>query len=197
MKKLLACAALACLVLTAPACIVTSLHPFYSDNMVVFDPALVGTWVGEEGKITWTFAREGDKAYRVQVTERKAGTQAGKDETDSKTFIVHLFQLGNARFVDAFPADVQDFSAGTHFLLRVDLGRDSLTARALEEDAVDRAAGGLLRVYPNSNGEAIDRRGGPDADVLLLAPTSELQTFVQEQGQALFEKNGIVMARRK
>lgn len=44
-------------------CFVPSLHPFYTDKDLVFDPALVGTWGETNDADRQVFTRDGDTAY--------------------------------------------------------------------------------------------------------------------------------------
>jgi len=59
---------------------ITSLHPFYTEENLIFDPSLLGTWVvidpetgreeAEDG-MTWTFTQSGEKGYDLIVTEKE------------------------------------------------------------------------------------------------------------------------------
>jgi hypothetical protein len=59
---------------------ITSLHPFYTEKDLLFDPSLLGTWVAvnpepgrqeEKEAMTWTFARSGEKSYDVVIQEKE------------------------------------------------------------------------------------------------------------------------------
>ncbi len=198
MKKVLAGGALAFLVLTNAGCIVTSVYPYYSDDTVVFEPALLGTWLEADGKTRWTVAREGDKAYRVEAIEQKA--EAGP-ATDVSAFAGHLFRLDGAQFIDLYPTKVPDLSIGGHFLVRIDLQGDILTTRALDTEAFDRekaANGPVLHVHRLDDGTMAPTAGGPGfAGTLLMAPTPELQAFLRQHGPAVFETGTCVLRRQK
>ena len=63
--------ALAAGMLALTACI-PSVHPFYSDKDVVFDPRLLGEWLEkdkEEKPQSWHFEKAEDNAYRLSITE--------------------------------------------------------------------------------------------------------------------------------
>jgi hypothetical protein len=194
MKRLLAGAAVVSLALAGSGCIVTSVYPFYSDNALVFEPSLVGKWVNDDGKESWTFAKQGGKAYRVEVIERKPGPAGDKGETQARTYSVRLFRLGSSQFLDAFPTDAPDITIGTHLLAKMELRDGTLTVRGLDTDAVDRAAseGGPLHVHPADDG-TVQEAGQPGTATLFLAPTSRLQAFIIEHESTIFEKDGGVM----
>ena len=152
--------------------------------------------MNDAGNETWTFTKAGDNGYFVDVTERKPAGSGKKDETETSTFIVHLFRLGTTRYLDAFPTNVPALSVGTHFLVKLDLREGAFTARAMEPERVDRAAAdGPLHAHPVVEGIVTEKAPNPDAAVLLLAPTDRLQGFIQEQGSEIFEKDGVTSTR--
>lgn len=74
---------------------VRSLHPLFTENDLVFDPMLVGTWAEEDEKNTWTFQKSGDKAYELTYTEDGVPSQLD----------AHLGRLGNFLFLDLYPRE--------------------------------------------------------------------------------------------
>jgi hypothetical protein len=195
MRRFLAAGALAFLVLSSSGCIVTSIYPFYSDDAVAFDPALLGKWLEDDGKTTYTFVKEGEKAYRVEVKEREAGGEA-----ETSTLVVRLFRLGDARFLDAYPTKVSDLSTGGHFLVWIELRGDTLTMRAIDVKAFDNVKAGrslLAHVHPRSDGSVSESGSGDSDGTVLLAPTAELQAFIREHQGEMFEKEGGVMTRQR
>ncbi len=78
---------------------VDSLNPIYTDNNVIFDPSLVGTWVADnsnDGGLRIT--RAGENAYQFVVTERTDGSWLKES-----VFDVHLVSLGGEKFLDVQP----------------------------------------------------------------------------------------------
>lgn len=74
------------------ACI-TSLHPFYTEEDVMFDPTLLGTWISIREKETWEFSSRDPSSRSYELTHTDArGNKA--------MFVVHLFQLENQTFFD-------------------------------------------------------------------------------------------------
>jgi hypothetical protein len=76
---------------------VPSLHPLFTEKDLVFEPSLVGTWVGEGDKTTWTFQKAEDDAYELVYAEGKVPAK----------FDAHLLRLGKSLFLDIYPADTE------------------------------------------------------------------------------------------
>src|SRR3972149_838104 len=74
---------------------VPSLHPLFTDKDLVFDPALVGTWVDEDGKNIWEFQKSRENAYELVYTENE----------EPAKFQAHLLKLGDFLFLDVFPEE--------------------------------------------------------------------------------------------
>jgi hypothetical protein len=65
--------------LVLAACI-PSVHPFYNDKDVVFEPRLAGQWQEKEKKDppqVWKFEAGPDKSYKLNVTEEHGHTCSG------------------------------------------------------------------------------------------------------------------------
>ena len=56
------------LLLTLAGC-VFSLHPLYTDEDLVFDPALVGTWAQDNSGNTWEFGKGNRNNYELVIRE--------------------------------------------------------------------------------------------------------------------------------
>ncbi|MCC6697878.1 MAG: hypothetical protein IT365_19785 [Candidatus Hydrogenedentes bacterium] len=95
MKRIAVCAA--CL-LTA-GCIPLSLNPLYTDDDLVYDAGLEGTW--GEAPEQWAFEKAGENEYLLKVSE---------DEGRTTEFSVHLVQLKKHRFLDLQLSDRPDLS---------------------------------------------------------------------------------------
>jgi hypothetical protein len=95
MKSILICTILIGLSLLC-GCI-ASLHPVYTQEDLVFDQALVGTWKDNNGQESWTFSKEGEKEYHLVYT----------DSEDKKGFFeARLFKIGQHRFIDFYPLEL-------------------------------------------------------------------------------------------
>jgi len=86
------------------SCVVKSLHQFYHDEDVVFEEALLGSWIDADGS-RWvikpfTFSKgfmqgdSTDNSYLVELYE---------DSGDVQQFNVHLFKLKGRMYLDFYP----------------------------------------------------------------------------------------------
>ena len=94
---------LAALTIALAGCVVTSVYPFYTDTDLVFDPALVGQWVGVEKdgttKDKLEFKKNGDKEYVVALEE---------NHFLEDKYAAHLFKLKEQLFLDFCPLERHD-----------------------------------------------------------------------------------------
>jgi len=163
--RILCLIAVICLI--AMGC-VPSLHPLYTSEDVVFDPALVGTWIDEDQNETWDFSRDGDHAYTLQYTD---------EHGHPGTFDVRLVQLDTLRFLDLFPVrpdtGVNDFYQlhliGAHTFAHVRQIGPTLELATLDTDKLEA----LLKTQPNAI-----RCDTVDDAIILTAPTDELRLFL-------------------
>lgn len=82
---------------------VDSLNPIYTEKNVIFDPALLGEWVGDnpdEGRLR--IERAGDNAYQFVVTEKTDGSWMRASVYDA-----HLVSLGGEQYLDVQPRQLQ------------------------------------------------------------------------------------------
>jgi len=88
--------------LTLIAGCVRSLHPLYTDQDVIFDSDLVGSWSEKNSKETWEFSKRNeksdDKQFRLLYTAEKGKTGE---------FIVHLIKIDGNMFLDLYPDDAE------------------------------------------------------------------------------------------
>jgi len=149
-----------------------SLFPLFTEEDLVFDPALLGKWL--EGDTRLTFVRSGNR-YSLYWTEKNFSTK----KWVSYEFEAHLVQLGSHRFLDFYPEELEfeDTFYGGHFLrlhtfYRVSLEGNTLRLVGLDpewmEDMIDQ---GKLQID-----HVRDSRG----EVLLTAPTKDLQKLVSK-----------------
>lgn len=76
------------------AACVPSIHPLYTDKDLVFKDGLLGTWIDEDS-LSWAFQKEGDKAYKLTLTNDEWAQPA--------VFDVYLVQLKDYLFLDMYP----------------------------------------------------------------------------------------------
>jgi len=171
---------------------VMSLHPLFTEENMVFEEKLLGTWVDDpnspEG--TWEFKRVADsaqkdwelpppkkpeKAYKLLLLNNKEGTKG--------SFFAHLVKLEGRLFLDVFPSQLpcaqldpkQDWVFNTVFLIPghsfavIDAIEPQLKIRWTNEDEMEK----FLKEQPNAlKHELVEDR------IVLTASTDELQKFV-------------------
>jgi len=93
------------LLLFFSGCLVRSIHPFFTDEDIVFDEAILGQWYDEDS-LSWQISRyehiggfldnsaESDDSYRLEFID---------DEGRKNIFNAHLFRLGDSLYFDFCP----------------------------------------------------------------------------------------------
>ncbi len=105
----------------------TSLHPFFSEENVIFNDALLGTWVSDSGD-KCAFIKVGENRYELLYT----------DETSAR-FETRLFSLGGATYLDLYPILPENGNGffiahfvPTHTLARVTIGGDEISIAPMD-----------------------------------------------------------------
>jgi len=189
---------LAGIALSSTACL-TSLHPWFTREDLVAEPALAGTWVDAgEPDTTWTFTRRDDTSYTLIDTRseskpnpfNKADSEPAKIVATPLT--ARLMRLGEARYLDLCAGDewtdssmLQYLLVNSHGLAKVRLEGDTLRVAFLDEDRLETLLREQRLLLPH---ELVDVDGDADQPpasihssgrrVLLTAPTSDLQKFL-------------------
>lgn len=73
---------------------VPTMQPVYTEQDLVFDPAIVGFWRQKDSVATWDFTQAGEKEYQLVYTDNEGRT--GR-------FIARVANVGGVRFLDLFP----------------------------------------------------------------------------------------------
>jgi len=141
-----------------------SLHPFFTDEDVVFNEALLGVWIGDSGK-KCLFTRSGDNHYELLYVE-----------DESARFEAQLIELGGATFLDLYPNPPGKgnglYSVNfvpAHTLARVTIGEDSISIAMMNGD--------WLKQLSDRNQLDLAHERLDDEMVALTAPTRELRAF--------------------
>lgn len=152
-------------------CLTISVYPFYSKKDLVFEPALVGSWIKTtDNKEQWRFERKGEEAYRLNYT----------DGNKSYGMDAHLFRLKEQLFLDLFnpngPEDIMPPPVPTHLLLRVFQTKPTLRMAAMDYDWL----GKLLEKNPDAVRHHLVMTDDKteNRQIVLTADTSELQKFI-------------------
>ena len=158
---------------------VISLHSLYTEENVVFEEKLLGTWVDEPNspEAIWEFKRFDDpnNAYKLIFSD-KDGRKG--------SFVAHLVKLQNRLFLDVYPSELpwepEDpnevkwpyntfFLIPAHTFIKIDSIEPQLKMRLTNDDKMEK----LLKEDPNAvKHMSIENR------LILTASTKELQAFV-------------------
>jgi len=160
--------------LVVAGCIVTSIHPFYTGKDLKFDGQLLGSWVdvkkAPDSDASWVFEKIDTQTY--QLTTR--------DGSETNTFDVHLFMLGQAQFLDCLWRERPGYATPNHILLRVLSLQPELQLQLLNYDWL----GDVLKEHPKTLAHVIvPAPAGAENrqdDFTLTAETPALQKFVRK-----------------
>ena len=150
-----------------------SVHPYYTEKDLVFEPRLVGDWCEKERdqeSAVWRFAKKDDLSYDLTIRE-----QDGKEGQ----FVARFFKLKGESFLDLIPAkcDYVETQAEIvacamvpgHLLVRVVQKDAELGLAFFDWDWLDK----LLKENPQALAHLRE-----DDRVIITAPTRALQRFV-------------------
>ena len=154
--------------LTVLAGCIPSLNPLYTDENIVFEPALVGVWKQPQGTARWEFSKLDEKSYRLLYTD---------DQGQQGRFIGRLVRLESDLFLDLYPEDEQVEASGFykfHLVPIHTIYRVRGTQPQLELAAIDFK---WLEEYLASHSQEIECATF-NGRKLITAPTSAVQKFV-------------------
>ncbi len=182
-----------CLAALLGGCVpILSLHPLFTEETVVFEEKLLGTWVegSEPAELTWEFTRiESTAAEKLQeqfgnLVKKFYRLNLTDKEGHRGSLVACLVKLKDRLFLDIFPdklpsgeTDMEEaklmynafFFVSAHTFLRVDSIGDELTLRLTVEDRFKE----LLEANP----DAVEYTRIDDRSIL-TASTKELQAFI-------------------
>jgi hypothetical protein len=167
--KRIACSLLAATAALLLGCVVTSVHPFYTEKDLVFEPALVDDWIKEvkDGPDeVWKFEKSPTEGYRLTLIEERQAT----------VLETHLFKLQGQLFLDIASMERDYHVIPPHYLLKVSHITPTLRMSELNHDWLK----GLVKTNPSVIRHHLVRTGDQpeDSRVVLTADTAELQKFV-------------------
>jgi len=147
---------------------VPSLQPLFTDKDTVFEPALNGTWVQNDGDEQWLFNSLPDKSGYNAISMKQGQYPA--------SFEAHLVCLSGYRFLDLYPADppLANENYAIHFVKahtfhRVRLEGDVLRIAALDPDWLQT----MLQEHSLEIAHSL-----VDGNIVLTAPTADLQALL-------------------
>jgi len=175
---------------------VMSLHPLFTEETLVFEEKLLGTWVDDSNNI-WEFKdpNEQEKIYKLIFVD---------NEGQKGSFDARLTKLENKLFLDVYPSeppwDEEDpnkvewpyntfFFMPVHTFIKINDIEPELKLQLTDDDELKK----LLKENPNS----IEHTSIEDKFVL-TASTEELQAFVVKYADdsRVFTAE-VVLARKK
>lgn len=182
---------------------IASLHPLCTQEDLIFEEKLLGTWVDDPNKpeTTWQFKRldepegAGEKAYKLIFSD---------EEGRKGSFIAHLGKLENKLFLDLYPSELPwepkdpnklEWAYNTlllipvHTFIRIDSIGPQLKMRLTVEDQMEE----LLKENPTAV-----RHASTEDRLVLTASTKELQAFVLKYADdSRAFPNEMVLSRKK
>jgi len=156
-----------------------SVHPLYTDQDVVVEPALEGTWSSPDpnDKEVITFRKSGDHDYSLSIFH--------PDTKVTENYTVHLVRLESQMYMDLIADDQTigdaklDGPMGvipTHVIQKVKISGDDLAFATWEDDAIRKQSTG---------GAGLDYQM-VEGGVLVTAPTEALRRYISEHAQDVF-----------
>ena len=118
--------------LASSGCLVLSLQPAYDAASVVYDEALIGTWVNTEDETSATVERGEWRSYKVAYTDRFS----------TRAFHGNLTRIGTATWLDLTEVRGRDdgpFLLPVHGIFRVSVAGDVLSVAPLDYGWFTRA----------------------------------------------------------
>ncbi|MHC4462460.1 MAG: hypothetical protein ACYS6W_06185 [Planctomycetota bacterium] len=148
-------------------CVLSSLHPLYTDKELIYEEKLIGKW--SDGNNIWEFRAGEPNTYQMRVLD---------EEGKEGRFAAHLVKLENMLFLDIFPdgetlGEPQAFYSfhllPTHTFMKVEQIEPKLQLRMMDYDKVSK----ILKENPNLlKHEDVEDR------IVLTASTEQLQKFI-------------------
>lgn len=149
---------------------VPSLHELYTEETLIFDEGLLGTWKGED---VWHFEPDGEDGYLLTIVQDEAGKpQDGR-------FTAKLVNMDGRRYMDWFPVDEaicedNDYLRFNwlpmHTFVKLEATDPNLVVCLMDPEKVRD----LLKEKPEMVKHEVR-----DGRVILTASTAELQEFLR------------------
>lgn len=191
MKRIMTLSSVAALLLLQGACIVRSVHPWFTASDAVFENDLIGGWIGNDPggtEVAMTFVRGEGNSYVVQYSSK----------SDRGSFKAKLGKVGGEYYLDFRPADDSPGVDGllkfpSHSVAQLEFTSDRLAVRLLNYDALkDIAKNDRMRDL-----KFLWEEEDPDA-YLIVSETEQVRQFLMahSQDRAVFQEP-IRLSRRK
>ena len=149
--------------LMSSGCLVSSLHPVYEDDSIVFDESLIGAWEDRESEISVSVSRGEWRSYQIAFTDRFGTTR----------FVGHLTAIGAVRFLNVLPHDGLEkpaFIVATNGFMQIEVEAARVRVRELDYAAVLERAG--------SRKLGVDAAADVKQNVLITASSPKVRTWL-------------------
>lgn len=150
--------------LAMAGCFAPSLHPFFTNENIVFNETLLGGWIKDSGE-KCLFTKSGENHYELLYVSDAAAR-----------FEARLIELGGATFLDLYPKPMSEGNGlvlanfvPAHTLARVTISKDSISIAMMDGDWLKRLS--------DQNQIDVAHERLDDEMVVLTAQTRELQVF--------------------
>lgn len=166
------------------SCLVSSLHPFYKQQDIIYDTDMVGYWMDGDSAI-WTIFPNMRSPQFMDPPVHDSTYRITYYEDDEKYTILKgtLFRLNGVDYVDFLPDPDEDHCTGdmasyhhvpAHTLARVQYSRDSIMLFWYSEEWLnDLFEKNRIRIKHETIASQDDRH-------VLTADTDELQKFIEK-----------------
>jgi len=180
------------LLLLLVSCI-PSVHPLYSDEVLLRNPLISGIWSEEESD-RWKFEEDQDGYYLTQYDGKNYGY-----------FEVHLVQLGNNYYFDFYPDHLdKSFTINQKSVLNDMLSWHLLPVHTFAKVRIDEDKIEIMMFDPEWLDDLLDKRmirikheSHQDDGHLITASTDELQKFVIKYGDLEEAYNDPIILHRR
>jgi hypothetical protein len=156
MRKPLLVVVLACSLLMT-GCLTLSVYPLYTAKDLVTEPQIEGKWITQEDNEVWEIHKSGDAYMAVCPGDR-----------EGEPVDMRIVQLGGQRFLDLTAHDAPSLAVPGHMFGKIAVTGDEMTIQLMTSSWLEKKAreAGLPVLEMADN------------EILLTAPTAELQKFV-------------------
>jgi len=143
----------------ALSCYVVSTHPIRGESPIQLDPALAGSWRGQDE------LEAGDREDVVTFTSHGDHYVLAGDDED-EVYEITTARLGEHRYLNAIEIGAE---SSVYFVFRYRVEGDRLWIAPLDRDAVERH---------RERGELAAEKSEPARPIVLTAGTEELERFL-------------------
>lgn len=157
-------------------CEVTSFHPLYTKNDLVFDPIFVGAWSKKNSKNSnykWIFTKGNEKEYNLVIVH---------ESREREKYIAYLVKMKGRLFLDLFPECPKDFCQPLHLIMRIDQVEPTLQISMFDYYWMKK----FLHLHPNGI-RHVKQDIEDDPYIILTAKPKELQAFLIKHEKDVFE----------